>query len=386
MEWMPACFVGNACLNIFKDLNIFQDIYILCDSNKNKIVDSQQNCKIKYNIKHQSCFLINQDRVKKIEYAKLKDCLKRSFNEIDKNDDKNCNIKNHYDNELEDIVQNKKPKIEKIQSTNKNTIYLKNKTNKNTIYLKNKTNKNTIYLENKTNKNTIYLENKTLIESMPGDSIICWTDGGAKPNPGMAGAGIVICAPPPETSARAKRIQHLATLNKPLMVKSNELQKLGNWTECVIALGSTTNNHAELMAIGLVINIILIQCGLKKALAPYWKLIFINNDIENNDIDNIIKTKYEMNSFGPIYILTDSKYAIGALTNSKWKLKSNLILITEIKNALDQLKNYTHNPIHILKVPAHSEISGNERADQLASDGIVWSKTLQNPVPKIKIL
>jgi ribonuclease HI len=61
-----------------------------------------------------------------------------------------------------------------------------------------------------------------------------------------------------------------------------------------------------------------------------------------------------------IEIKTDSKYAIGVLTQG-WKAKANQALIAEVKAALAKLRD-----VRLSYVPGHAGVPGNERADELA--------------------
>jgi len=92
-------------------------------------------------------------------------------------------------------------------------------------------------------------------------------------------------------------------------------------------LGEGTNNIAELQAIGLAV------LGVK---------------------DTSRKVR----------ILTDSKYCIGVLTQG-WRANANTELIAVIKKALSRLSNFSME-----HVKAHSGITGNERADSLATQAV----------------
>ncbi len=66
----------------------------------------------------------------------------------------------------------------------------------------------------------------------------------------------------------------------------------------------------------------------------------------------------------PIRIYTDSSYACGLLING-WKARKNISLVNSIKALMARFKD-----LKIIKVKGHSGISGNERADQLATSAI----------------
>ena len=65
-----------------------------------------------------------------------------------------------------------------------------------------------------------------------------------------------------------------------------------------------------------------------------------------------------------IEIKTDSKYAIGVLTQG-WKAKANQALILDVKKALQKLPH-----VRVTYVPGHSGVPGNERADELARNAV----------------
>lgn len=66
----------------------------------------------------------------------------------------------------------------------------------------------------------------------------------------------------------------------------------------------------------------------------------------------------------PVDILTDSSYCVGLLTKG-WKAKANAALVDRLRQAVGRLED-----VRILKVPGHSGVEGNERADQLATGAI----------------
>lgn len=71
----------------------------------------------------------------------------------------------------------------------------------------------------------------------------------------------------------------------------------------------------------------------------------------------------------PVEIRTDSKYAIGVLTQG-WKAKANQELIASVKAALETLKK-----VKLTYVPGHAGVAGNERADTLARSAVSERKT-----------
>lgn len=105
------------------------------------------------------------------------------------------------------------------------------------------------------------------------------------------------------------------------------LEWKGHTKEISAYLGEGTNNIAELTAI-------------REAL-------------------KIIKTRGR-----PVHLYTDSSYAIGVLSGG-WKVKENRELVAEIQVLMEQFAD-----LHLHKVKGHSGDPRNERADQLARDGI----------------
>ncbi len=137
------------------------------------------------------------------------------------------------------------------------------------------------------------------IAGLPADTIIAYTDGSSFGNPGPAGAGAYIVHPTKGT------------------------------TNLYMPLGASTNNVGELWAIGMVLRIA---------------------DEEKWD-------------HRKLFIVSDSKYAIGVLTK-KHKAKKNLAIIAHVKYHLG--RGELHGMVY---APSHLGIEGNEIADRLAKTG-----------------
>ena len=66
-----------------------------------------------------------------------------------------------------------------------------------------------------------------------------------------------------------------------------------------------------------------------------------------------------------VVVHSDSAYAIGVLTKG-WKAKANQELVARIRALCAEFPR-----LHFVKVPGHSGVPENERADALARDAIV---------------
>lgn len=143
-----------------------------------------------------------------------------------------------------------------------------------------------------------------LVAGFPADAVVCFTDGACKGNPGPTGAGCVVKLPD------GRRIERHA------------------------ALGQGTNNIGELAAVGLALEV-----------------------LDENGVDKAVL----------VNILTDSKYAIGVLSQG-WKAKANTELIAGLKLRLKARKTKLH------WVAGHTGVADNERADTLANIGVDESR------------
>jgi ribonuclease HI len=124
-------------------------------------------------------------------------------------------------------------------------------------------------------------------------AIVAYTDGACLGNPGPAGLGYAISFPDGERIARGE------------------------------PLGESTNNVAELAAIGRALEL-----------------------MEGRD--------------GPAVIYSDSEYAIGLLTKG-WKAKANKEIVAGVRRALAGRRNVT-----LRKVKGHAGVPENELVDELA--------------------
>jgi ribonuclease HI len=139
---------------------------------------------------------------------------------------------------------------------------------------------------------------------LPEDAIVVYTDGACLGNPGPSGLGYVIRYP------------------------DGKVQQGGE------PLGESTNNIAELTAIGRVLEL-----------------------IEDRS--------------APLVIHTDSRYSIGVLAQG-WKAKVNVELITGIRRQLSGFEN-----VELRKVKGHSGVPDNELVDELARTAAEQQETVE---------
>ena len=80
----------------------------------------------------------------------------------------------------------------------------------------------------------------------------------------------------------------------------------------------------------------------------------------------------EWESFGPVIIFADSQSAVKALSTCNPQSKLTQSIITAILETFQQILN----PIEVVWIPAHCEVTGNELADQAARAATGWSREL----------
>lgn len=113
----------------------------------------------------------------------------------------------------------------------------------------------------------------------------------------------------------------------------------GRRAEASLSLGPATNNVAELSAIGLALDL------LDEAAIP---------------------------PEAPVVIFTDSNYTNGVLTQG-WKAKANQELVAGLR-----LRLRARRGARITWVAGHAGVEGNERADELANEGVA-GRTARTP-------
>jgi ribonuclease HI len=152
----------------------------------------------------------------------------------------------------------------------------------------------------------------THIERLPTNTRYMFTDGSAKPNPGPAGAGVVVI----NSSNHEKHIH-----------------------SCGAAIGCSTNNVGEAIAIGI---------GIELCNADNYR--------------------------GDIYVYTDSRIIHNALRFNHNAGEDNVWLMHALKRCIRDYQVSNNSSIHFRWIPGHSGIPLNDIADDLAGKGSNASK------------
>lgn len=147
------------------------------------------------------------------------------------------------------------------------------------------------------------LAHNDLLCSTASNTIVCYTDGSASPNPGPSGAGASIFDP-------------CSTL-----------------TDLGASLGRGTNNYAELYAIGMCFSELILRLSHSSAPAP------------------------------PILLFSDSLYAIQAITSTKPPLVHSPTIMA-LRASFAALLRLTPSYLHWIR--GHRDVGGNERVDKIA--------------------
>lgn len=105
------------------------------------------------------------------------------------------------------------------------------------------------------------------------------------------------------------------------------------------------------------LGVVLLYKGHRKEISEYLGLA-TNNIAELTAVLRGLEAV--KNGDLPVDVLTDSAYSIGVLSKN-WKAKANQDLIARIRHELTRFSD-----LRFVKVPGHSGVPENERADELA--------------------
>lgn len=183
----------------------------------------------------------------------------------------------------------------------------------------------------------------THLARLPPNVRYMFTDGSAKPNPGPAGAGVVIfssgAAPHSHHAARPPNNSSYNNTNSTNLTTQNP-----NFCySCAAALGHSTNNAGELIAMGI---------GIEACILDNYR--------------------------GDIYIYTDSKLICNALRFNHNAGKINSTLLARLRKTIRDYSKLNNCAIHINWIPGHAGIPLNEIADKLAGIGAKASKHINS--------
>ena len=142
----------------------------------------------------------------------------------------------------------------------------------------------------------------------PDNAVFAFTDGSSFPDDGLGGAGVYLVGPSPEQVGR------MAAFSSGIQAP----------------VGRTTNNAAELQAIGWAID---------EACDCFEKTL-------------------------PLVILTDSDFVYGALCDDTAIEPGNRSFVEAMKVKIDMVRK--ERKLHIYKLPGHAAIPGNDNADLAA--------------------
>ena len=164
----------------------------------------------------------------------------------------------------------------------------------------------------------------THLERLPNDVRFIFTDGSAKPNPGPAGSGVVVAS----------------TTNPSKFIHA-----------CAAALGHTSNNAGEIIAIGIGIELCV-------------------NDNYARDI----------------HVYTDSLIIHNALRYNHGAGPENARLIQHLRQSIRDYMYNTNSTVHFHRIPGHSGIPLNDTADKLAKAGARVSKNYDTDFDPVDII
>ena len=154
----------------------------------------------------------------------------------------------------------------------------------------------------KTENDPSVINHDVVINNLCSNSLVCYTDGSASPNPGPAGAGVCIYDP-----------------------------KACTVTDLGAELGHSTNNVGELVALGICFKKILSLCSFG---VPYRVVIF-----------------------------TDSLFSANAVKTNN-EPRSHPKIIKSLRALFSRISSLVSTEIHWIR--GHCDVGGNERADRIA--------------------
>lgn len=149
-----------------------------------------------------------------------------------------------------------------------------------------------------------------VMKSIQPNTVVAFTDGASRGNPGPAGAGAALY----------------------------EGDIDGDPIKMRVGIGRSTNNKGELMAIAMAIEGAMTKIG--------------NEKLQGREM----------------VILTDSVYSHGIIKHH-WRSSSNKGIIKLIRSLMDEISKEHGVKVSTIWIPGHAGLTGNELADQLANEG-----------------
>jgi ribonuclease HI len=216
---------------------------------------------------------------------------------------------------------------------------------------------------------------ETLIASKTR-SVLVFTDGACKSNPGPAGSGVCVIVPPHlheqtkdadgdgdasaqpgDTSVSDVRQTVVASASMTGGSAAATSLHICAWQN----LGHATNQRAELNAMRMFFDLFRCPERVSETYGVRW------NDVES------------------VELFSDSRYSV-QLANGSWKAAKNVELVEEVQRGLNQFRvAYPRTPIFVRWVVAHADVRGNELADALANKGVKDAQAAETRVVAINL-